>query len=60
MTEDKLADWARATTAQVINLHLYSDDPTPITFGKISDLILSMLVLASMEWREIMLRTSEN
>jgi hypothetical protein len=60
MTEDKLEDWARAATEQVITLHLYSDDPAPITFGKISDLILSVLVLASMEWREIMLRESEN
>jgi hypothetical protein len=60
MQNDSFHEWATVLSAQIVELHLYSDDPAPITYGKISDLLLSMLILASMEWREIMLTPSEN
>jgi hypothetical protein len=57
---DRLQFWASKAAAEVMNLHLYGDDPTPIRFQKIAGVIANVLGYAHREEREAILSVMEN
>jgi hypothetical protein len=53
-------DWSAAATAEIMNLHLHSDAPTAVVFGRILFTILEAMDKADAELTRERLKISRN
>ncbi len=60
MENARIYDWSAKVTAEILNLHLDCGECKAVQFQRIVKLVYTVMMLAEIEARELMLQPSEN